>query len=97
MANITLILSSVGVDVNCNSLFACLPNDCSDGHGVGEFIKGATMKAAVCYEFGQPMVVEEIEIDPPQYGEVKVRIAATAICHSDVHIIRGEWGGEAPW
>ncbi len=54
------------------------------------------MKAAVCYEFGQPLVVEEIEIDPPQAGEVKVRMAATAICHSDVHIIRGEWGGEPP-
>lgn len=54
------------------------------------------MKAAVCYEYGQPLVVEEIEIDPPQAGEVKVRIAATAICHSDLHVIRGEWGGELP-
>lgn len=55
------------------------------------------MKAAVCYEFGQPLVVEEIEIDPPKAGEVKVRMAATAICHSDVHLIRGEWGGEVPF
>ena len=54
------------------------------------------MKAAVCYEFGQPLVVEDIEIDPPQRGEVKVRLAATAICHSDIHIIRGEWGGQTP-
>jgi Zn-dependent alcohol dehydrogenase len=54
------------------------------------------MKAAVCYEFGQPLVVEEIEIDPPKAGEVKVRMAATAICHSDVHQVRGDWGGEVP-
>jgi NDMA-dependent alcohol dehydrogenase len=54
------------------------------------------VKAAVCYEYGQPLVIEEIEIDPPQTGEVKVRMAATAICHSDVHVIRGEWGGELP-
>ncbi len=54
------------------------------------------MQAAVCYELGQPLVVEEIEIDPPRAGEVKVRIAAASICHSDVHLIRGEWGGEAP-
>lgn len=54
------------------------------------------MKAAVCYEYGQPLVVEEIEIDPPQVGEVKVRMVATAICHSDVHTIRGEWGGRTP-
>lgn len=50
------------------------------------------MKAAVCYEFGQPLVVEDVEIDPPQAGEVQVQVAATAICHSDVHLIRGDWG-----
>jgi S-(hydroxymethyl)glutathione dehydrogenase/alcohol dehydrogenase len=54
------------------------------------------MKAAVCYEFGKPLAVEEVEIDPPQQDEVAVRIAATAICHSDVHLIRGEWGGALP-
>jgi S-(hydroxymethyl)glutathione dehydrogenase / alcohol dehydrogenase len=54
------------------------------------------MKAAVCYGFGEPLVVEEVEIDLPQAGEVKVRLAATAICHSDVHLIRGDWGGKLP-
>ena len=54
------------------------------------------MKAAVCYEFGKPLVVEEIEIDPPKGGEIKVKVAACAICHSDVHLIRGEWGEEPP-
>ena len=54
------------------------------------------MKAAVCYEFGKPLVVEEVDIDPPQQGEVKVRIGATAICHSDIHAIKGEMGGRAP-
>jgi S-(hydroxymethyl)glutathione dehydrogenase / alcohol dehydrogenase len=54
------------------------------------------MRAAICYEFGKPLVVEEVEIAPPQVGEVKVRIAACAICHSDVHQIRGQWGGEPP-
>jgi len=54
------------------------------------------MKAAVCYEFGKPLVVEEVEIDPPQAGEVKVRMTATAICHSDIHALRGEWGGKVP-
>ena len=54
------------------------------------------MKAAICYEFGKPLVVEQVELDPPQAGEVKVRLAACAICHSDVHLIRGDWGGELP-
>jgi len=54
------------------------------------------MKAAVCYEFGKPLVVEEVNIDPPKIGEVKVKLAATAICHSDIHFIRGELGGKPP-
>ena len=54
------------------------------------------MKAAVCYEFGKPLVVEEVKIDPPRAGEVKVGMVATAICHSDIHLIKGDWGGELP-
>ena len=54
------------------------------------------MKAAICYEFGKPLVVEDVTIDPPKTGVVKVRIAATAICHTDIHFVRGDWGGETP-
>jgi Zn-dependent alcohol dehydrogenase len=48
------------------------------------------MKAAVCHEFGKPLTIEELEMDPPKDNEVKVRMAATAICHSDIHLIKGE-------
>ena len=54
------------------------------------------MRAAVCYEFGQPLVVEEIEIDSPQWGELRVRVSACGICHSDLHRLRGERGGALP-
>jgi S-(hydroxymethyl)glutathione dehydrogenase/alcohol dehydrogenase len=54
------------------------------------------MKAAVCYEFGKPLVVEEVTLDPPKTGEVKVRMAATAICHSDIHSIKGELNFKLP-
>ena len=54
------------------------------------------MKAAVCHEFGKPLVVEEIELDPPEAGEVKVRLAACAICQSDIHYMNGAWGGSPP-
>ncbi len=54
------------------------------------------MKAAVCYELGKPLVVEEVDIAPPKKGEVKVRLAATAVCHSDIHVIRGEIPMEVP-
>jgi len=50
------------------------------------------MKAAICYEFGKPMAIEDVTLDPPGKGEVMVRIAATAICHSDIHSLKGEHG-----
>lgn len=54
------------------------------------------MKAAVCYEYGKPLVIEDVDISPPKKGEVKVRLAATAICHSDIHVLRGEIPMELP-
>ncbi len=54
------------------------------------------MKAAVCYEFDKPLVVDELQIDPPKASEVKIRMAACAICHSDIHLIKGEWGNTPP-
>jgi S-(hydroxymethyl)glutathione dehydrogenase / alcohol dehydrogenase len=54
------------------------------------------MKAAVCYEFGKPLIVEDVDIENPKTGEVKVRISAVAICHSDIHLIKGDWGGQTP-
>ena len=54
------------------------------------------MKAAVCYEFGKLLVIEEVTLDAPKANEVRVKIAATGICHSDLHLIGGEWGGTVP-
>ncbi|MDE3076983.1 MAG: alcohol dehydrogenase catalytic domain-containing protein, partial [Chloroflexota bacterium] len=48
------------------------------------------MKAAVLYEAKQPLSVEDVELDPPGPGEVKVRLGATAICHSDIHFFDGD-------
>ncbi len=55
------------------------------------------MKAAICYEVGKPLVVEEITLDPPKQGEVKVKMAATAVCHSDIHFFQGELPGQVPF
>ncbi len=54
------------------------------------------MKAAVLYEAQQPLVIEEIELDPPQAGEVLVKMAATGVCHSDVHYYTGHLPREKP-
>ncbi|HCG00730.1 MAG TPA: zinc-binding dehydrogenase [Chloroflexi bacterium] len=54
------------------------------------------MKAAVCYAFDRPLSVEEVRILPPQRGEVMVKLAATAICHSDIHFLSGARDVPAP-
>lgn len=50
------------------------------------------MKSAVGYELGKPLVIDEIAIDAPERSEVKVRLVATGICHSDISLLKGEWG-----
>jgi S-(hydroxymethyl)glutathione dehydrogenase/alcohol dehydrogenase len=49
------------------------------------------MKAAVLNDFGKPLDLEDVQLDPPRSGEVQVRIGATGVCHSDYHVIKGEW------
>jgi S-(hydroxymethyl)glutathione dehydrogenase / alcohol dehydrogenase len=54
------------------------------------------MKAAVCHAFGEPLKIEEVNLRPPLKGEVEVKIAACAICHSDILFAEGAWGGTLP-
>ena len=54
------------------------------------------MKAAVCRAFGEALIVETVELAAPGPGEVRVKLAACAICHSDILFVRGAWGGELP-
>jgi S-(hydroxymethyl)glutathione dehydrogenase / alcohol dehydrogenase len=55
------------------------------------------MKAAVCYEYNAPLVIEEVELDSPKKSQVKVRLVATAICHSDIGEIKGELFFKVPF
>ncbi|XP_031504150.1 alcohol dehydrogenase 1-like isoform X2 [Nymphaea colorata] len=42
-------------------------------------------KAAVAWEAGKPLVIEEVEVAPPQAMEVRINILFTALCHTDVY------------
>jgi S-(hydroxymethyl)glutathione dehydrogenase/alcohol dehydrogenase len=55
-----------------------------------------SVRAAVCRAFGEPLTVERVVLDDPGPGEVRVRVGAVAICHSDVSYVDGEWGGDLP-
>jgi Zn-dependent alcohol dehydrogenase len=55
------------------------------------------VRAAILYEPGKPLVVEDgVTVDPPERDEVKVRVAVTAVCHSDVHFIKGDRSTDLP-
>lgn len=47
------------------------------------------MRAAVLHKYHQPIALEEVQIEEPRAGEVLVRIAASGICGSDVHLSHG--------
>jgi S-(hydroxymethyl)glutathione dehydrogenase/alcohol dehydrogenase len=47
------------------------------------------IRAAVLEEFGQPLVVQEVELAEPRAGEVLVRLAACGICHTDLYTASG--------
>src|SRR6202008_2727807 len=55
------------------------------------------IRAAVLEEFGQPLVVQEVSLDPPGPGEVLVRIKACGVCHTDMYTASGaDPSGYAP-
>ena len=48
------------------------------------------MKAAIFEGVGRPLVIEDIPQPRPRQGEVLIKVAACGVCHSDLHIIKGE-------
>ncbi|XP_012496523.1 PREDICTED: alcohol dehydrogenase class-3-like [Propithecus coquereli] len=46
-------------------------------------------KAAVAWEAGKPLSIEEIEVAPPKAHEVRIKILATAVCHTDAYTLSG--------
>ncbi len=54
------------------------------------------MKAAILDELNKPLKVEEVELDEPKDEEVLVRLVATGVCHSDMHVIKGDMGVPLP-
>jgi S-(hydroxymethyl)glutathione dehydrogenase/alcohol dehydrogenase len=49
------------------------------------------MKAAVLYEANAPLEIVDLEQQGPQAGEARVRVKAAGVCHSDWHIMNGDW------
>jgi S-(hydroxymethyl)glutathione dehydrogenase / alcohol dehydrogenase len=54
------------------------------------------VRAAVFNAPGEPLVVQQLELAEPGAGEVSVRLAASGVCHSDYHVVLGEWSARTP-
>ncbi|KAG2701214.1 hypothetical protein I3760_06G034500 [Carya illinoinensis] len=48
-----------------------------------------TCKAAVYWGVGEPVRLEEIEVDPPKTSEVRVKVLCASICHTDILFAKG--------
>lgn len=53
-------------------------------------------KAAVVYQTGKPIEIEELTLDKPREGEVLIRYTHAGLCHSDVHIAHGDLEARLP-
>ncbi len=47
-------------------------------------------RAAVAWEAGKPLEIEEIEVAGPSQGEVLLRLVATGVCHTDAYTLSGD-------
>ncbi len=46
-------------------------------------------RAAVLYEYGKPLIIEEIEVSKPREKEVLVKNKAAGLCHTDLSVVKG--------
>ncbi|HEX8290166.1 MAG TPA: alcohol dehydrogenase AdhP [Pyrinomonadaceae bacterium] len=49
------------------------------------------MRAAVVHKFREPLTIEEVPVPEPGPGQVLVRVAASGVCHTDLHAADGDW------
>ena len=49
------------------------------------------MKAAVLYDINTPLKIERMVLPNIENDQVRIRLVASGVCHSDWHVIKGEW------
>ena len=54
------------------------------------------IRAAVCRAFNAPLTIEEVMLPPPGPQQVRIRVETCSICHSDLTLLAGGWGGRLP-
>ena len=47
-------------------------------------------RAAILFETGQKLEVREVDVDDPKPGEIRIKMAAAGVCHTDLHVMTGD-------
>jgi S-(hydroxymethyl)glutathione dehydrogenase / alcohol dehydrogenase len=55
-----------------------------------------TVRGAVLATVGHPVEIRDLDLVEPRAGEVRVRMLASGVCHSDLHVRDGEWDRPTP-
>ena len=50
-----------------------------------------TMNAAVVHKFREPLSLEDVPVPTPSAGQVRIRVQASGVCHTDLHAADGDW------
>jgi propanol-preferring alcohol dehydrogenase len=50
-----------------------------------------TYRAAVVHDFGSPLTVEQVSPPDLESGQVRVKVEACGLCHTDIHAANGDW------
>ena len=51
----------------------------------------AKMQAAFVEQFGQPLIIREVDVPTPGRGQILVKTEACGVCHTDLHAAEGDW------
>ena len=54
------------------------------------------IQAAVCRTVGEPLEIEVVQLDDPAPDEVRIGVAGSGLCHSDLHVIDGSLPAPLP-
>lgn len=71
----------------------CIGENLEIGYGIWHWCVFGSIgnaKAAVAWEPNKPLAIEDVQVAPPQAGEVRVKILYTALCHTDAYT----WSGK---
>jgi propanol-preferring alcohol dehydrogenase len=51
----------------------------------------STYHAAVVHEFHSPLTIDEVPLQELEPGQVRVKVEASGLCHTDIHAAHGDW------